>query len=384
MRVLITTTGFTGHVLPLAPLAEALLAAGHEVLVAAPQRRHPTADALGAPLASVGEPSDDTIAPFHARIGGLSARDAQPLVIADGFTRARAGAALDDLDAIVADVAPDLIVRESHELAGAVVAARHGVPHVRVALGTAAGEADVMRFAGLAVDQLAARLGLSSGVVPRALRAAPAITFLPPALDPPLPGAPVHRFALRERRPARLGGPLVYASLGTIAGSMPAFAGLHRRVADALAGLDAEVIVSAGDPRSADPRLDPWVDEPELLRRASVMVTHGGHGSVLGALAQGVPLVVVPLFASDQWDNADAVERSGAGIAVRGFPRRTFDPPGDDVFAALPGAAQQLLETGETRRAAHRVADQIGALPDIARAVELLDRVADRRASHAA
>jgi UDP:flavonoid glycosyltransferase YjiC (YdhE family) len=47
-----------------------------------------------------------------------------------------------------------------------------------------------------------------------------------------------------------------------------------------------------------------------------VIVCRGGYGSTLGALRHGVPLVVMPLFSADQWVNAAAVARAGAGIAL--------------------------------------------------------------------
>jgi UDP:flavonoid glycosyltransferase YjiC (YdhE family) len=52
-----------------------------------------------------------------------------------------------------------------------------------------------------------------------------------------------------------------------------------------------------------------------LLRDVDLVVTHGGAGTTFGALAAGIPLVVVPQ-AADQFLQADRVAAAGAGLAV--------------------------------------------------------------------
>ena len=52
-----------------------------------------------------------------------------------------------------------------------------------------------------------------------------------------------------------------------------------------------------------------------LLPLASAVVCHGGHGTVMKALAHGLPLVVMP-FGRDQKDNAVRVEVCGAGLWI--------------------------------------------------------------------
>ncbi len=53
----------------------------------------------------------------------------------------------------------------------------------------------------------------------------------------------------------------------------------------------------------------------EVLREASAVITHAGHGSVLKALAAGVPLVCMPL-GRDQKDNTVRVLRLDAGVRI--------------------------------------------------------------------
>ena len=97
-----------------------------------------------------------------------------------------------------------------------------------------------------------------------------------------------------------------------------------------------------------------WVPQDEVLQRAAAVVTHGGHGSTMGALAHGVPCVVLPLFALDQWFNAAAVARAGAGIALDGErdTRRAIDLPNAETFAALRPAVEHVLDDPGPRRVA--------------------------------
>jgi len=45
------------------------------------------------------------------------------------------------------------------------------------------------------------------------------------------------------------------------------------------------------------------------------VVTYGGSGTMIGTLAAGLPLLMVPQSA-DQYSNADRVVASGAGLSL--------------------------------------------------------------------
>ncbi len=115
-----------------------------------------------------------------------------------------------------------------------------------------------------------------------------------------------------------------------------------------------------------------------VLRRAAAVVTHGGLGSTLGALAHGVPLVVLPLFSLDQWYNAAAVARAGAGVALdtERHSRRAVDLPDAVTLAALRPAVEYVLADPAPRRAAQAIAAEIRALPPVEEAVPALEAIA--------
>lgn len=114
--------------------------------------------------------------------------------------------------------------------------------------------------------------------------------------------------------------PLVLVSLST---TFQNHAACLQRIVDALGTLPVRALVTTG------PALDPGdmranrnvvvvrsAPHAEVLREAALVVTHGGHGTVVKALAADVPLVVLH-HGRDQADNAARVAVRGAGIGVK-------------------------------------------------------------------
>ena len=121
--------------------------------------------------------------------------------------------------------------------------------------------------------------------------------------------------------------------------------------------------------------VEPWIAQETVIPNSDAVVCHGGYGSVLGALAHGVPLVALPLFGDDQWANARRVAEIGAGVALEGDRRpgrRMLDGPDPETLAALPGAIERVLADPGYRRAAGGVADAIDALAPVDAAVDAL------------
>jgi UDP:flavonoid glycosyltransferase YjiC (YdhE family) len=105
------------------------------------------------------------------------------------------------------------------------------------------------------------------------------------------------------------------------------------------------------------------------------VVGHGGYGTTLGALAHGVPQVILPLFSLDQWTNAVAVGRVGAGVGLGAdWPDRpALSVPGPDDVQAVAAAVASLLADGPARDGARRIADAIAALPPVDAVVAVLE-----------
>ncbi len=154
----------------------------------------------------------------------------------------------------------------------------------------------------------------------------------------------------------------MYVTFGSVAASVGLFPGLYRTTVDVLSDLDVHVLVTTGgqaDPAELGPlpanvRAERWVAQEEALAHADAVVCHGGYGTMLGALAHGVPLVVMTLFGGDQRRNGRRIAEIGAGIALDEDGRMMFEPPGAEVIAALPGAVRRVLDDPGYGRAARR------------------------------
>jgi len=108
-----------------------------------------------------------------------------------------------------------------------------------------------------------------------------------------------------------------------------------------------------------------WVRHADVLPSCSAVLTHGGHGTVIKALAAGVPLVIAPL-GRDQPGNAARVIHAGAGLRVR----KTAST------ATLQRAIGQVLEDHQYRAAARRMAGILAAERDDGLVIDELECVA--------
>lgn len=375
MRVLFASTRGAGHFNPLVPFVEACLRGGHEVLVAGPPALAETVARAGYPYWPGAAPPEDELGAVWGRVPTASYEEAGRLVVGDIFARLNVAAMLPSLRAACHEWHPDLILRDTAEFASAIAGEELGVPHARVAVSLAAAEEAALTIARPVLDER------RRGVV-ESIHASPYLSLFPASLEDPDAGDPpaTYRFRDPADRPSREAlpdwwpgddAPLVYVSFGSVTGSTPMAVALFGAVLEAVAELPARVLLTIGHDTNADglPATPPnvhvarWVPQADVFAHASAVVCHGGSGTTLGALAAGLPLVVVPLFA-DQPENARRVAAVGAGIAVdqdEGSPREpirsTIDPGG------LRSAIDAVLVNPEYGHAARRVAEEMRALP---------------------
>jgi len=384
MRVLFSSTRGTGHINPLLPYARALVAAGVEVAIAGPIELSEALHAAGLRHAAFDHPGDETLAPIWARLRGVSQEEANAIAICEIFAGANARAALPKLLATIAEFRPDLIVRESAEFGALVAAEVVGVPHARVAVHMVSFEAFLPSMTGAALDTLRQQAGLPADEG-RSLRAEPVFSWFPPSLDGSIDDGSQTRIPFRAQwsegatssavpgwAPADDQRPLVYITFGTIAGGMPEGVAVYRTALDAIAELPVQALFTTGHHVNASAlgaipanvRHEAFVPQRDVLPRAAAVLCHGGSGTVLGALAAGVPMVVVPLGA-DQPHNAQRIADTGAGLALAKPDAST-----------LRAAVERVLAEAAFRSNARRLAAEIAALPTLDRAVAALLGVA--------
>jgi UDP:flavonoid glycosyltransferase YjiC (YdhE family) len=207
------------------------------------------------------------------------------------------------------------------------------------------------------------------------------ITQLPEALEFDVADKPglVHYtgpFVDQQQRPPvafpweRLDGrPLVYASLGTMQNGSES---IFRTIAEACAGLPVQLVISLGGGLSPDrlgelpgsPVVVPYAPQLELVKKAAVVITHAGLNTVLESLAEGVPLVCVPL-GNDQPGVAARVAARGAGVVVAR----------DELTARRLGAAlAEVLGNGAYRESAARLKEAIRSVDGLNRAADVIEK----------
>jgi UDP:flavonoid glycosyltransferase YjiC (YdhE family) len=144
-----------------------------------------------------------------------------------------------------------------------------------------------------------------------------------------------------------------------------------RRVIAALRTLPVHGIVTTGPAISpaalgAAPNVTVLACAPhrEVLRQAVAVVTHGGHGTVVKALAAGVPMVLLP-HGRDQGDTAVRVTARGAGIALE----RTAQPE------AIAAAVREVIENPTFRASAQRLGESVRRDADAAALLRELEDI---------
>ena len=152
-------------------------------------------------------------------------------------------------------------------------------------------------------------------------------------------------------------------------------AALLQRIARALASLPVRGVITTGP--AIDPAEIPAAPNvvvvraaahSELIPESALVITHAGHGTLIKALAAGVPALCLPL-GRDQGDNAARAARHGAA-AVLSAKADT---------SAIASAVTDVLREPSYRRAAARLGVQIRAEIASGALMDELESLADRR-----
>ena len=153
--------------------------------------------------------------------------------------------------------------------------------------------------------------------------------------------------------------PVVYVTFGTLFNSN---LDLFRLALEALADESFDVVMTVGrdqDPTGVAPfpanvRVEQFIPQAELLPSCRVVVHHGGAGTTFGALAYGVPQVILPQGA-DNYEHAAMCESAGTAIVLR---------PEALTRANLTAAVRSVVNDERYVDASRRCAEEIAAMPD--------------------
>lgn len=375
MRILFTGPAAAGHLFPMVPTAQALRAAGHQVLFAASR---PLEQLLGSgfPVTEIGDGStiQDAMERSAARGAGYVNRDRTQDEILElaavGFAEL-SRPTVSGLLAVAERWRPDVLVYDSFQAAAPLVAAKLGIPSVLHNFGVVSGHGMVARLAANFQD-VYKEYEVSGPAVPIALDVLPAslggdgngwrVRYVP------YNGGGLLPVDLLERADR----PRVVVTLGTV---LTQVAGVRAitELAAAAGSVDAEFLLAVGGadlsqlgalPGNIRPL--PWVPLAELLATADAVVHHGGSGTMLTALTAGIPQLLLPQGA-DHFANAGALVAAGAALSARS----------EDVDDAL---LTRLLIEPALRTGAAALLAQNAALPVPATLVPEFEALAARSA----
>jgi UDP:flavonoid glycosyltransferase YjiC (YdhE family) len=367
LRVLFTFAGGSGHVEPLVPIARAVREAGHAVAFSGRSGVAGRVRELGFEMLVTGPPGPEAPSMRTPLLEVDLEREAP--VLREGFARRiareRAAGVLD----LCGEWQPDLLVCGEVDFGAMVAGERAGLAFATVLI-TATGAFVRPEIVAEPLDGLRAEHGLP----PDPALAMPSrhlvLSPFPPSLRPLPPSARAFRQD-RARRPPK-DATTVYVTLGTIFNLESG--DLFERVLEGLRELPVDVVATVGrnldparlGPQPANVRIERYLPQAEVLPRCHAVVSHGGSGSILGALAHGLPSVLLPMGA-DQPQNAARCEQLGVARVL------------DAVFATpetVRDAVADVLANPSYRSAAERLADEIAALPGPEHTVALLERLA--------
>ncbi|MFF1278953.1 activator-dependent family glycosyltransferase [Streptomyces marokkonensis] len=415
MRVLFAGLPEKSHVFTMVPLAWALTAAGHEVLMAnAPSLTDAVTGAglVAAPVGTdhdlhremaVARDSQDADVANWSRLGygdvdHASLVERYSISVPYGFARYN-DPILDDLVALARDWRPDLIIRDPIAYAGGIAARACGAAHARLlwcadVYGQArrtfvelARDMPEDRRADPLADWIDERGGaygvrcdeeLLNGrftldTLPESLRPAVGLTQLSMRYVP-YNGAAVQWDWLREQ-PKR---PRICVTLGRT--NTEAYGGDYVDVADllrALSRLDADIVAALVpeqaeqlDDLPANVRAVSGVALSTLLPTCSAVVHHGGWGTFSTALVNAVPQLALSTLVADQELRGRNLQDSGAGLFLH---HSDADPD------RVTDLTRRLLEDPSFTDAARRLRDESAAMPTPHAVVPELERLTAAR-----
>jgi UDP:flavonoid glycosyltransferase YjiC (YdhE family) len=368
MRFLLSFAGGFGHAAPLFPIGKALIERGHDVLFTGQQSALPAVAAAGFKVIDSGgtlvvQPSAHSrFQPFDEN----SLRERMRGNFGDRIARER----FVGVGRVVKDWHPDALICDEVDFGAMLAAESLTVPHINV-LVIASGRIVTPAWFAASIDRIRADYGLRPD--PNMRMIATSLTLSPFPAELRHPSAIRHNETLYFRDNWQTSGqhsldtppdqrrPRIYATFGTDFNKLAV--GLFQTLLKGLSILGADVVATVGrdcDPQDFGPQpfnidLRRFVDQAELLGSCNLMVCHGGSGSLLGGLAHGLPMLILPLGA-DQPFNAERGAELGFALTIE---PRTADA------TSIASAASQALCLATYRSAAELLQARIRCFPPV-------------------
>lgn len=319
MQILMTTQPGHGHLNPMLPIAAALQVAGHHVRFAVAASFIPTIQRHGFEAVAAGvDYLESQVEDTFPEVAAMSDAERSEWFIADLFGDMAATQMAADLTEICHVWRPDLIVRGAFEFGACVVAEKFNIPHVAINVGLFHSP---QILAGAIAEQMAfLRMlhGLSAQPALEMLYRHLYLSNLPRRFEHPDVMLPVgyRPFQPQFKAPAQAtlpdyihtlpDQPTVHVTLGTVFNNRPA---VYQLIIEALREEPLNLIVAIGKgqdvtqfgPQPANVYIENFISHALLLPYCDLVIGHGGSGTTLHAMAEGLPQLVVPLSAEQPY-----------------------------------------------------------------------------------
>jgi zeaxanthin glucosyltransferase len=364
MRIGFTAPGVPGHLNPMTTLARKLKSRGHDVIFFGIPDAEPAARAAGLdffPVCQQRYPPGEHARQMH-QLSLLSGAEALQYTV-HLFTEA-CRAALEDGPRAMGEMRADALVLDQVSRGFDLVAMHRGIPYVHVSNALhfdysghtplclfdwpheagpeafARNRQGVELFLKLTAKLTELQREYAEGVglklnwedPARSLSPPTSLTQTPKEFDFPSNHWPPqfhHTGPLHDgfgRVPAefpweRLSGePLIYASMGTLQNGSE---GLFKTIVEGASAPGRQIVLSIGGNLKAErigavpasTIIVPYAPQIDILKRASLCITHAGLNTALECLAQGVPMVAIPVT-NDQPGVGARIAYTGTGVVV--------------------------------------------------------------------
>lgn len=366
MRFLFGVRPFLGHLYPMVPLGRELVSRGHEVIVA-------SAASLAAEVGAAG---------LSFQSAGV--HPAAPGPLPRGEVDRVGGYGDYILETKISDLTPmpdiDVVVREPTDLATGIAAEAMKLPYVVLGFCNYLDRGQWRRTLGGDLDTVRAFAGVGPDPSFQQIFGSLYLDIVPAWFQPNRPDTPDY---------ARCDGgsyqgpgdglpplqcpspPYAYVTLGTYYNGDEQFfrigiAAARKCGLPVLVSTGSETMLRNLAPLASDSVvLTRYVPQAQVLNGASIVICHGGYGTVLGALQAGLPVVCVP-HGSDHLSNARQCERLGVG--------RTVSAP-DWTIERAAAAISSVLDDPQPARRAQALAESDDDVATLAHAATLLEEL---------